>query len=258
MMTVTTLVVLGIVVAATLILLVPRGTNVSPQASDSPSASPTLGAPSPALDFAMQVSPPAVAAGYPKGGIATLVDPAWVDRVAAATGIPSRALEAYAGAEIIKTRKMPTCGVSWVTLAAIGKVESDHGRFGGSSIGANGTVTPPIYGVALDGESTSHIPDSDGGEIDGDAEYDRAVGPMQMIPQTWRNWFADGNLDGRKDPQNIDDAVMGTSNYLCRASGDMVSRDGWRAGILAYNGSGHYAQWVADVANRYGMESMGG
>lgn len=54
-----------------------------------------------------------------------------------------------------------------MTLAAIGQVESDHGRSGGPHIGPDGTVTPPIYGVALDGAGTSRIPDSDGGTIDG-------------------------------------------------------------------------------------------
>lgn len=152
---------------------------------------------------------------------------------------------------------MPTCGLSWTTLAAIGLVESDHGRHGGSTIGADGTVFPPIFGIALDGNAASHLPDSDGGTIDGDAEFDRAVGPMQLIPQTWRNWHADGNRDGVEDPQNIDDAVVATSNYLCRASGDMVSRDGWRAGVLAYNGSGEYAQSVANAANRYAADAVG-
>lgn len=210
----------------------------------------------PGPDHALAVEAPAAA---PSGaavlpGIAGLVDPAWVARVSAETGIPSRALSAYAGAAIAKAEQMPGCGLGWTTIAAIGLIESDHGRHGGSSVGEDGTVTPPIYGIALDGASTSHIPDSDGGAIDGDAEYDRAVGPMQLIPQTWRNWHVDADGDGVEDPQNIDDATLATVNYLCRASGDMVSRDGWRAGILAYNSSNAYAQSVADAANRYAKD----
>jgi membrane-bound lytic murein transglycosylase B len=171
--------------------------------------------------------------------------------VAAASGIPARALAAYAGVAIAKAKEMPACGLGWTTLAAIGLVESDHGRHGGSSVGEDGTVTPPIFGIALDGSAAAHIPDSDGGAIDGDADYDRAVGPMQLIPQTWRNWHVDGSGDGVQDPQNIDDAVLATANYLCRASGDMASREGWRTGVLAFNGSDSYAQAVADAANRY-------
>lgn len=202
-------------------------------------------------DFAGDVVAPPSAATPTRSGVAGLVDADWVARVSAASGIPPRALAAYAGAALAKASAMPTCGVSWTTLAGIGSIESDHGRHGGSTVGEDGTVTPPIYGVALDGGSVSHIPDSDGGEIDGDAEYDRAVGPMQLIPQTWRNWHIDGSGDGVEDPQNIDDAVVATSNYLCRASGNMVGRDGWRAGVLAFNGSDVYAQAVADAANRY-------
>jgi membrane-bound lytic murein transglycosylase B len=210
---------------------------------------------SPSPDYALTVDPPPAAAEPTRPGVAGLVDAAWVARVSAASGIPERALAAYAGAAIAKARAMPSCGLSWSTLAGIGLVESDHGQHGGSTVGEDGTVTPPIFGIALDGSAASHIPDSDNGKVDGDAEFDRAVGPMQLIPQTWRNWHTDGSGDGVEDPQNIDDAVAATSNYLCRASGDMVSRAGWRAGVLAYNGSDAYAQSVANAANRYAADA---
>ncbi|HEY4267663.1 MAG TPA: lytic murein transglycosylase, partial [Galbitalea sp.] len=140
------------------------------------------------------------------------------------------------------------------TLAGIGKVESDHGRHGGSSIGPDGTVTPPVYGPALDGNGTALIPDSDGGTIDGDAAADRAVGPMQLIPQTWRNWHIDGNGDGVEDPQNIDDAVMATTNYLCRASTALDTEKGWRGAIAAYNSADSYLAKVARVAVAYNRD----
>lgn len=212
----------------------------------------------PGPDHALPVAEPPLAATPTRAGIAGLADGDWVERVSAASGIPARALAAYAGAAIVKAQAMPSCGLGWTTLAAIGLVESDHGRHGGSSVGEDGTVTPPIYGIALDGSSSAHIPDSDGGQIDGDAQYDRAVGPMQLIPQTWRNWHVDGNGDGVEDPQNIDDAVVATSNYLCRASGDMIGREGWRVGVGAYNSSDAYIRSVADAANRYAKDDAGG
>lgn len=202
-------------------------------------------------DFAVAVQAPPLAAEPGRKGVSGLVDPGWVERVSAASGIPARALAAYAGAAMAKAQAMPECGLGWTTLAGIGSAESDHGRHGGSSVGEDGTVTPPIFGIALDGDAAAHIPDSDGGQIDGDPNFDRAVGPMQLIPQTWRNWHVDGSGDGVEDPQNIDDAVVATSNYLCRASGNMTERDGWRAAVLAFNGSDAYAQTVANAANRY-------
>ncbi len=230
----------ALLAGASFVLLAPRIPSAAPSVSQSPGP-----------DFAVPAETPPAAAEPTGPGVAGLVDAGWVAKVSAASGIPERALAAYAGAAIAKSRAMPTCGLGWTTLAGIGLVESDHGRHGGSSVGADGTVTPPIFGIALDGSASSHIPDSDGGLLDGDPNFDRAVGPMQLIPQTWRNWHTDGNGDGVEDPQNIDDAVVATSNYLCRASGDMVSRDGWRAGVLAFNGSGAYAQSVANAANRY-------
>ena len=192
-----------------------------------------------------------VAAAKHGSPISSYVDPDWADATSAATGIPIRAIKAYAGAAIIKANQAPSCQLSWNTLAAIGEVESDHGQHDGSSVGEDGTVWPAIYGVALDGIETAKIPDSDGGELDGDAKYDRAVGPMQLIPQTWRNWHVDGNADGREDPQNIDDAVLATANYLCRAGGKLGEEPGWVTAVKAYNNSDVYLTLVATTALGY-------
>jgi membrane-bound lytic murein transglycosylase B len=147
---------------------------------------------------------------------------------------------------------MPDCGISWNTIAAIGSTESDHGRHGGSAVGVDGTVTPPIYGVPLSGGAgVEHIPDSDGGAIDGDTEFDRAVGPFQLIPQTWRNWHTDGNGDGVEDPQNIDDAAMATANYLCRVSTAIDTEAGWRAAVTGFNSPSSYLDTVARYATEY-------
>ncbi|HEU4849234.1 MAG TPA: lytic murein transglycosylase [Terrimesophilobacter sp.] len=240
---------LAVIVVAVMLVLSPR--LMLP--GDSGAAPPEP----PGPDHALPAEKPLLAEARTRAGVAGLADAGWVERVSAASGIPARALAAYAGAAIVKERAMPSCGLGWTTLAAIGLIESDHGRHGGSSVGEDGTVTPPIFGVALDGAATAHIPDSDGGAIDGDADFDRAVGPMQLIPQTWRNWHVDGSGDGVEDPQNIDDAVVATSNYLCRASGDMAGREGWRAGVGAYNSSGAYVQSVADAANRYAKDAAG-
>lgn len=41
-----------------------------------------------------------------------------------------------------------------------------------------------------------------------------AEGPMQFTPATWSDYGVDGNGDGKKDVQNIMDAVYGTGNML--------------------------------------------
>lgn len=195
---------------------------------------------------------PARAATPAVPGVQGLVDPLWLAETSEATGIPAIALSAYAGVAIAKNDQMASCGLGWNTLAAIGWAESRHGTHGGSVVGADGTVTPAIIGVALDGGSTEVITDTDGGAVDGDTEHDRAVGPMQLIPQTWRNWHVDANADGVEDPQNIVDATMASANYLCRSSGDMTSETGWRAGVAAYNSAPAYIAKVAQQATNYG------
>lgn len=232
---------LVLVVIVILFALRPIGGADAPLPPDARPSAPAYAAPA--------AHPPRAATPGP--GAANTADAEWVRKAASATGIPERALAAYAGAALFKSTDRPGCGLGWNTLAGIGLVESDHGRYGGSSVDADGTVTPPIFGIALDGTSSAHIPDSDVGAIDGDAEYDRAVGPMQLIPVTWRNWHVDGNGDGVEDPHHIDDAVIAASNYLCRASPDMVDEDGWRTGLGSYNRSEEYAHAVADAANDY-------
>ena len=236
------LVAMGLVATAVLVFLAPRVPGM-----------PGLGpvAEEPAPTWAPPAAAPAAAAS-PGVGIASLVDADWLTSTSAATGIPERALAAYAGAALAKAASMPECGLAWNTIAGIGATESDHGRHGGSAVGADGTVTPPIYGPPLDGgEGVQNIPDSDGGAIDGDATIDRASGPFQLIPQTWRNWHTDGSGDGVEDPQNIQDAAMATANYLCRVSIHIDTEAGWIAAVSGFNSPQSYRDTVATYAVRY-------
>ena len=121
-------------------------------------------------------------------------DPDWVREVAQRTGIPERVFGAYAGAALLMWEEAPECGLGWNTLAGIGAVESHHGTIGGTYIKANGYPSRRIVGVSLDGgQNVAQIPDTDNGRLDGDSQWDRAVGPMQFIPSTWARWAADGN-----------------------------------------------------------------
>jgi hypothetical protein len=179
-----------------------------------------------------------------------LVDPDWVARIAAVTGIPERALSAYALAHVSITEGDPECGLDWTTIAAIGAIESGHGSHAGTVLDENGNAQPAIIGRALDGDGVATIEDTDGGVFDGDATWDRAVGPMQFIPSTWAKWGSDANGDGVADPNQIDDAARSAAEYLC-ASGPMTSPEGWRAAIFSYNHDNSYVDKVATVASDY-------
>jgi membrane-bound lytic murein transglycosylase B len=39
------------------------------------------------------------------------------------------------------------------------------------------------------------IVDTEQGRYDRDTRWDRAVGPMQFLPSTWRTWGVDGDSD---------------------------------------------------------------
>jgi hypothetical protein len=122
-------------------------------------------------------------------------------------GIPIVALRAYRLAASRADRLNPSCGITWPLLAAIGRVESNHGRFAGAILHADGASTPKIIGIPLDGPGTALIRDTDHGRLDGDVVYDRAVGPMQFIPSTWAEFSVHANGDHVPDPFNIFDAA---------------------------------------------------
>ena len=183
-------------------------------------------------------------------------DPAWTARAAAATGIPERALRAYASAALTLKAEQPGCGLGWNTLAGIGAIESAHGTHSGGHLDDAGYPQPAIRGIPLDGTASAAIGDTDGGAWDGDATWDRAVGPLQFIPATWQRWGADGNGDGVADPNQIDEAALAAGRYLC-AAGEMTSASGWRRAICSYNHLDSYVDDVAATANTYAARASG-
>lgn len=169
-----------------------------------------------------------------------------------ASGIPAVALRAYRAAEATLALTDPSCGLRWSLVAAIGRVESNHGRYGGAQLREDGTGTKPIRGIPLDGRpGVATIRDTDGGALDDDTVYDRAVGPMQFIPSSWRFAAADGNGDGLKDPHNIFDAALAAGGYLC--AGDTNLRDPAQRSraVFRYNRSEAYVSVVLSLADEY-------
>ncbi|NEK87200.1 lytic transglycosylase [Blastococcus saxobsidens] len=169
----------------------------------------------------------------------------------AANGIPNVALNAYRVAAARLGSAKPGCGIDWSLLAGIGRVESNHGRFGGATLNADGTSSPEIRGPALDGGKFAYIGDSDDGRYDHDTVYDRAVGSMQFIPTTWRSYAVDGDGNGTTDPFDIDDAALGAAHYLCVAGGNLRTEAGLRRAVLAYNHSNSYVDQVLALARAY-------
>jgi membrane-bound lytic murein transglycosylase B len=167
--------------------------------------------------------------------------------------IPALALRAYHEAAAWAVGFRPGCGLSWSVLAGIGRLESNHGMHWGSAtrFSPDGMVSPPITGPALNGRGVASIPDTDGGRWDGDRTWDRAVGPMQFIPSTWRRLGRDGNGDRVADPNNLFDAATSAAGYLCLIGGDLSGREGLRRAVYGYNHSWAYVDAVLRWASLY-------
>src|SRR4051794_14591344 len=113
-------------------------------------------------------------------------------------------------------------GVGWEYLAAIGKVETDHGRSTARGVtrGTNafGCCAGPMQMCVIDGCAG-------GGP--------RALGVREAQAGTWRTVGVDANGDGAKNPWDPQDAIPGAAQLLKRAGapGD------YRRGVFALNHS---------------------
>ncbi len=128
-----------------------------------------------------------------------------------------------------------TCpGLPWPVLAAIGKVESNHGRssapgvtFGENFAGAAGPMQFGIGGKA-------------GNTWGGSAVH-------QVPPQV--GYGTDGDGDGVASVYQPADAIFGAARYLC-ANGALRGADIPRA-IFAYNHADWYVTKVLAIASSY-------
>ncbi|MFF4699913.1 C40 family peptidase [Streptomyces chattanoogensis] len=187
-----------------------------------------------------------VAGAKPKASAPTLVG--------VVSGIPARMLQAYRLAEEEIHKVVPGCkGMTWAMVAGIAKVESNHAS--GRSIAVDGTLSKPIYGVRLTGSgaggNTTAFADTDRGRYDGDARAERAVGPLQFMPATWAARGQDADGDGKKDPQNADDAALTAAAYLCGKGRNLADAGQLHAALYSYNQSEAYVSDVTGWITRY-------
>ena len=125
---------------------------------------------------------------------------------------------------VLYQRAARSCpGLGWAVLAAVGKVESDHGR--------------------------ARLPGVRSG-----ANWAGAAGPMQLgvggrAGRTWQRYRVDGDHDGRLSVYDPADATATAASYLC-AHGAHHGRN-VRGALFAYNHSRAYVARVLAIARRY-------
>jgi hypothetical protein len=172
--------------------------------------------------------------------VSLLVDPS----------IPPVALYAYQRTELVLTAKMPECGLSWPVVAALGKVISGHGD---GAFDSAGRTLGPILGPTLDGSvGVPRIRDTDGGRLEGDTTWDRAAGPMQIIPPVWHRFGADSDGDGTADPHNIFDASLAAGRYLCQGGVNLREPAQLAAALFQYQRSELFVRMVLIWSAAYG------
>lgn len=132
--------------------------------------------------------------------------------------IPAAYLDLY-------RRAAATCpGLSWTVVAAIGAIESSHGRLSAPGVHSG-------------------------------SNFAGAMGPMQFLAETWSGYGADGDGDGVRNVYAPADAVFGAANYLCASGAGSIAR--LAEAVWAYNHAEWYVDDVLALAMRFGVDGLG-
>lgn len=159
--------------------------------------------------------------------------------------IPAVAVMAYKRAAEALNGADPTCHLTWRLVAAGGWVESQHGQVDGRVLAPDGVAVPALYG-----EVSSRV-DTDGARLDGTASMDRTAGPFQIAPVDWAQFGVDGDADGQRNPQDIDDAALAYGVLLCAGEGDLREQATAAARLARANAAAEYPGEVMRVAAYY-------
>jgi hypothetical protein len=166
--------------------------------------------------------------------------------------IPTPALAAYQRATTVINLADERCHLDWELVAALGKVLTDHGRADGSELDDGGVSRPAVLGQRLTGRhGTPRVADTDAGLLDKDPKLDRAVGPMLLLPAVWSVVSVDADSDGRRNPQDIDDAALGAAVFLCAGPGDFRNATHVRSEVRRYHSGSGYTKSVLGVRAAY-------
>ena len=169
--------------------------------------------------------------------------------------IPAVVADAYRRSEQVLAQQDPECGLRAPLLAGLGRVISDHARSGG--LDARGRTIGPILGPRLDGSpGLAEIPDSDEGRLDGDTLWDRASGPMQIIPAVWQRVGADSDGDALADPHNVYDAALAAGRFLCEERLDLRRADDQVRAVFRYQRSQPFIRATMLWTRAYGGLSI--
>ncbi|SDZ16517.1 NlpC/P60 family protein [Amycolatopsis xylanica] len=139
---------------------------------------------------------------------------AWASKTSTWLDIPLRPMESYAKATLAMAKEKPDCHLSWVTLAAVGKTTTDHGRALEAQFDQAGTPSKPIGNVQFKDFYGRVVSSPD------------ANGPLQLPSAIWDKWQA--SASGKTpDVQNIDDVVLTAARALCGDGRDLLKGDVW-------------------------------
>jgi len=169
---------------------------------------------------------------------------AWASKTSQWLDIPLRAMVGYAKATTKLGKDVPGCHLSWVTLAAVGKVTTDHGRARGGQLGTTGVLDKPLGMIEVRDFYNKVV------------STPNAAGPMQLTPSVWAKYQASSS-GGKPDVQNIDDAALSTGRALCAGGHDLSQGQTWWDAVSTLQPAPLFLHRTLATVNVYGTVGQG-
>ena len=152
----------------------------------------------------------------------------------------------------------PDSRLRWTLLAAVGRVLTDHGQRGDHRVDDRGNVRPGIVGKPLLARGGHRVGDTEAGLLDDDRRFDRPVGPMLLSPADWSVVGVDGDSNGKRNPQDVDDASLALAVLLCAPGVDLRTPEGKRAALPRIDDTPDFVQAVLEVDAAYRQQVRSG
>jgi cell wall-associated NlpC family hydrolase len=161
------------------------------------------------------------------------------------TQVPT--LPGYAYASYMRASKQilledPSCRIPPALFVGLGRMMSNHGEPDVSAMTPSGRSIEMLRGLV-----GAPVPDTDLGLLDGNAEADVRIGPMQLLPAHWSE-FHHSETVAALTPNWIYASSVATGAMLCSATDDLTTDSGIHRALVSFTGNPSLARAVMGIA----------
>lgn len=156
--------------------------------------------------------------------------------------LPGFAYASYMRASMHLRLVNPLCDVPPALFVGLGRMMSNHGLQDDSAMRSSGRSTESLRGLV-----GAPVPDTDLGKLDGTADVDVRLGPMQLLPAHWSK-FADSQELSDLSPDWIYASSVVVGTLLCTEAHDLSTDGGIHSALVSFTANPSLARAVMGTA----------